>query len=137
MQVKQYSAGVVVVRRAETEWLFLILRCYRNWDFPKGRVENGESFVEAATREAAEETSIQDLEFNWGELYCDTAIYANGKVARYFVAQTKLVEINLPINPELGEAEHHEYKWVTFGEAEKTLPPRLLPILQWATKCIS
>ena len=36
------SAGVVVVRQAAAGWLFLMLRAYRNWDFPKGLVETGE-----------------------------------------------------------------------------------------------
>ena len=36
------SAGVVVVRNVQGSWLFLMLRAYRNWDFPKGLVEPGE-----------------------------------------------------------------------------------------------
>ncbi|MDE2264139.1 MAG: NUDIX domain-containing protein, partial [Gammaproteobacteria bacterium] len=36
------SAGVVVLRRGAAGWLFLMLRAYRNWDFPKGMVEPGE-----------------------------------------------------------------------------------------------
>jgi len=131
-EIKQYSAGVVVVRKIESQWLFLILRCYRNWDFPKGGLDADESFIDAAIRETEEETSITDLSFNWGDSYCDTAIYANGKVARYFIAQTEQSEITLPINPELGKAEHDEYQWATLDEARNVMPPRLQPILDWA-----
>ncbi len=33
------SSGVVVVNVARANVLFLLLRAYRNWDFPKGMVE--------------------------------------------------------------------------------------------------
>ena len=48
-------------------WLFLMLRAYRNWDFPKGLVESGEDPLAAARREVQEETLIEDLHFDWGE----------------------------------------------------------------------
>jgi bis(5'-nucleosidyl)-tetraphosphatase len=54
------SAGVVVVRRAGDQWLFLMLRAYRNWDFPKGVVEPGEDPFVAAQREVTEETTLSD-----------------------------------------------------------------------------
>jgi hypothetical protein len=38
----------------------------------------------------------------------------------------------LPVSPELGRPEHHEYRWVTYEEARSLLPLRLLPILEWA-----
>jgi hypothetical protein len=68
------SAGVVVVRR-DSGWRLLILRAYRNWDFPKGRVEPDEAPLDAAIRETAEEAAISDLAFNWGKAYCETAPY--------------------------------------------------------------
>jgi len=40
----------------------------------------------------------------------------------------------LPISPKLGIPEHHEWRRVSFDEAEKLLPPRLQPILAWARK---
>ena len=79
------SAGVVVVRQAASGWLFLMLRAYRNWDFPKGLVENGEDPLHAARREVTEETLIDDLQFAWGEHFFETAPYSRNKVARYYV----------------------------------------------------
>src|SRR5207302_6652648 len=67
-RMPRLSAGVVVVRRAAAECLFLLLRAYRNWDFPKGVVEPGEDPLAAARREVREETLIEDLQFNWGEV---------------------------------------------------------------------
>ena len=110
----------------------LILRAYRNWDFPKGRIDPGEAPLAAAKREAAEEADLTDLAFTFGEVYHDTAPYSGGKVARYYLAETKREDVMLPVSPELGVAEHHEGRWVDLDEAARLLPPRLQPTLAWA-----
>lgn len=129
-----FSAGVAVARRDNGGWRLLVLRAYRNWDFPKGMVEPGEFPLDAAIRETAEEAAISDLVFCWGEGYCETAPYRHGKVARYYLAETTQAFITLPVSPELGRPEHEEWRWVSFDEAECLLPPRLQPILAWARK---
>src|SRR6185436_6557770 len=45
------AAGAVVVRPADAGWRYLVLRCYRNWDFPKGIIEEHEAPLDAALRE--------------------------------------------------------------------------------------
>jgi len=130
------SAGVVVVRRAAEEWLFLMLRAYRNWDFPKGLVESGEDPLDAARREVAEETLIEDLSFSWGQCFVETAPYSRNKVARYYVAQTVSNDVTLPVRPELGRPEHHEWRWVGLDEALGMVSPRVEPIIHWAAKTI-
>ena len=114
-----------------------MLRCYRNWDFPKGRMDPGEEPFTAAKREAAEEAALTDLEFPFGEIYRDTAPYAGGKIARYYIAVTKQERITLPVSEELGRPEHHEGQWVSFKEAERLLPPRLQPILGWVREVLA
>jgi 8-oxo-dGTP pyrophosphatase MutT (NUDIX family) len=126
------SAGIVPVRRTPQGWRILILRAYRNWDFPKGVIAPGETPLEAAKREAAEEADLHDLAFPFGERYCDTAPYSGGKIARYFLAETKREDVSLPVSPELGRPEHHEGRWVELDEAQRLLPPRLQPVLAWA-----
>lgn len=128
------SAGVVVVRDGPAGPLFLILRAYELWDFPKGLVEAGETPLEAARRETREETGIDALEFAWGETFAETAPYSGGKVARYYVARTMSDAVVLPINPALGRAEHHEHRWVTFEELTQLLPRRLQPIVAWLAR---
>jgi len=130
------SAGVVVVRRTDT-WLFLMLRAYRNWDFPKGLVEAGEEPLQAAVREVQEETLIDALQFDWGEVYRETAPYANKKIARYYVARTAQAAVTLPVRPELGRAEHDEFRWVSFESGLALCSPRLDPILRWAAEVIA
>ena len=126
------SAGAVIARRSGGDWLLLVLRAYRNWDFPKGMVETGEEPFAAARRETAEETGLTDLEFPLGEEHCDTLPYAGGKIARYFLAETHAETVSLPISAELGRPEHDEWRWVSFDEAEDLLPPRLAIVLDWA-----
>jgi bis(5'-nucleosidyl)-tetraphosphatase len=127
------SAGVVVVRRDDSSWRVLLLRVYNYWDCPKGVVEPGEDPLATARREVLEETSIDDLEFRWGEEFIETAPYSNNKVARYYLAATARSDVKLPVSVELGRAEHHEFRWLTFDAADKLVVPRLRTVLQWAS----
>ncbi len=133
---KILSAGVVLIRRVDDQWRFLLLRAYRYWDFPKGKCERGEQPIAAAIRETEEETTITQLEFKWGEDYFETGPYAQGKVARYYIAETKQADVKLPVNPELGRAEHDEFKWVDYDTAERIVSPRVQQVLRWASRII-
>lgn len=126
------SAGVVVVRRFPEGWRLLVLRAYRNWDFPKGLVEEGEDFRETAEREVREEASLTDLAFHWGDAHKETLPYAGGKVARYYIAESTSGDVRLTIAEDLGRPEHDEFRWVSFKGAEDLLPPRLAIVLDWA-----
>ena len=126
------AAGVVVIRDAPDGPKVLLLRAYRNWDLPKGRLEPGETPLEGALREAREETGLDDLEFAWGEQSIDTEPYAGGKVVRFYVARSRSHVVTLPINPEIGRAEHHEFRWLSFPAALSLTVPRLQRVLRWA-----
>ncbi|MGE5257378.1 MAG: bis(5'-nucleosyl)-tetraphosphatase [Hyphomicrobiales bacterium] len=128
------SAGVIVVRRESGVWKFLLLRAYRNWDFPKGEVEAGESPLDTAIRETREETGITELNFRWGNVCRETEPYKHGtKIARYFLAETSQTAVIFAINPQIGGPEHHEYRWADATELRKLIPPRLVPVVKWAT----
>lgn len=126
------SSGVVVVNVANHKLKFLLLRAFRNWDFPKGLVEAGETPIEAALREVREETTLDDISFDWGAVYMDTGPYNKGKIARYYIARSNQTEVRLPVNPELGVAEHHEARWFDYHRALEMVSPRLVPVIQWA-----
>ena len=132
--VQKRAAGVVVVRDGPGGMLYLLLRAYRNWDLPKGRLEPDEAPLAGAIREAREETGIADLDFAWGEESIDTEPYAGGKVVRFFVARTTSESLVLPPSPELGRPEHHEYRWVSLREALALTVPRLQRVLRWAAE---
>ena len=126
------SSGAVVFRRTPRGIKLLVLRAYKNWDFPKGLVENAEDMLSAAKREVKEETGLTDVDYPFGDEFKETLPYANNKVARYYLAETDEHDIELPVSTALGRPEHHEFRWVSFDEAEELLAPRLVVILEWA-----
>ena len=131
------AAGAVVFRRSDKGIRLLVLRAYKNWDFPKGTIEPGEDALAAARREVEEETGLAALGYPFGDAFRETVPYANNKVARYYLAETDAEKIVLPVSPELGRPEHHEFRWVSFDEAEDLLPPRLAAVLEWAKKTLT
>ena len=126
------SAGVVISRKFPDETRYLLLRAFNYWDFPKGMVEDGEEPMAAAIREVQEETGLTGLDFRWGKGYQETPPYGIGKIARYYLAESREGEVFLPVNPELGRPEHEEFRWLTYDEAMSLLAPRLKTILNWA-----
>ena len=132
MTAKILSAGVVILRWHRDRYQYLLLRAYNYWDFPKGVVEAGETPLQAAIREVAEETAITDLNFRWGEIYRETRPYNHGhKIARYYIAETSATRVQLPVNPQLGRPEHSDFRWVTRDEALGLLTPRVRAIVIW------
>jgi 8-oxo-dGTP pyrophosphatase MutT (NUDIX family) len=131
------SSGVVVVSLAQRKLNFLLLRAYRNWDFPKGLVEAGEDPIDAALREVKEETTLDDLSFDWGTAFIETGPYNKGKISRYYIARSKETVVRLPVNPDLGRPEHHEACWVDFAKALSMVSPRLQPVVRWAHAIIN
>jgi 8-oxo-dGTP pyrophosphatase MutT (NUDIX family) len=126
------SAGAVVVSRTASEPRYLLLRAYRNWDFPKGLVEGGEEAFSAAVREVEEETGLAALEFPWGDAFFETPPYGRGKVARYHLALSRTERVVLRPNPASGITEHHEFRWLPYHAARALLGPRLVSVLDWA-----
>ena len=137
MNVPNRAAGAVVFRRSDRGVRLLVLRAYKSWDFPKGLIEPGEDALAAARREVLEETGLVELAYPFGDEFKETLPYSGNKVARYYLAETDAEKIELPVSPELGRPEHHEYRWISFDEAEDLLPPRLAVILEWAKKTIT
>ena len=135
-RVERLSCGAVVVRHADNGWLTLMLRAFRHWDFPKGIKETGETSLEAAVREIAEETGIRALDFPWGERFLDTGPYSRGKVARYYIVRTRREAIEMGISPETGQPEHHEARWMDFDTAYDVSAPRVRRVVQWARNVI-
>jgi 8-oxo-dGTP pyrophosphatase MutT (NUDIX family) len=134
---RRFSAGVVVVHVAGGAVQYLLLRAYKNWDFPKGLVEPGEQPLDAALREVREETTLENLAFDWGTDYVDTGPYNKGKISRYYLARSSATKVHLPVNPELGFPEHQEARWVGFETALTMVSPRLKPVVQWASDIIA
>jgi 8-oxo-dGTP pyrophosphatase MutT (NUDIX family) len=133
---EKLSCGVVLARQTEAGCVTLMLRAYHHWDFPKGIAEEGEEPMQAALRELQEETSIDTVEFEWGDRYMETGPYSRGKTARYYLASTGQESVVLGPSPDTGEPEHHEWRWVSFDEAHDLSAPRVREVVRWARQII-
>ncbi len=131
------SAGVVVVDWAKADTpSALCVRAYANWDFPKGKVDEGESIIEAAVRELMEETSLvvgSDVKLTGSA--APSVTYGKGKkskTATYFMAD-RISDTSpfLPVSPELGRPENDEYRWVPVTELSSLMPARLSPVVAY------
>jgi bis(5'-nucleosidyl)-tetraphosphatase len=130
------SAGVVIVRRFDDHYRYLLLRAGSYWDFSKGMVEPGEDPLAAAIREVEEETTLADLDFRWGHAFTETEPYGKNKIARYYIAESPQGEVFLPVSEELGKPEHDEFRWLEYDAVRGLLVPRVLAVLDWAGKMI-
>ncbi len=130
------SCGAVVVRQTPQGWRYLLLRAFNHWDFPKGLMEKGEEPKQAALREVREETTLDDLAFPWGEEYFETGPYSRGKVARYYLAETRRKDVAILPNPKTGGAEHVEFRWCALPEARRLAAPRVREVIGWAARKI-
>lgn len=133
---ERLSCGIVLGRPTDDGWYTLMLRAWRIWDFPKGMCEPGETPLQAARREVAEETGICELALQWGDTAIDTGPYNRGKTARYYLASTREDKVEMGISPLTGRPEHHEYRWMTFDEAYDISSPRVRSVVVWARQII-
>jgi 8-oxo-dGTP pyrophosphatase MutT (NUDIX family) len=60
--IAELAAGAVVVEPKEHRYLLLHEISEDRWCFPKGHVDPGETLLEAARREVAEESGMDDLD---------------------------------------------------------------------------
>ncbi len=139
------SAGVAVVdlnlEDPTAEPTVLCVRAYSNWDFPKGRLEEGESFTGAAIREVEEETTLQHgPDYILSGQPAGSVTYgtgANKKTATYYIGQRmSKKDPFLPVSEELGKPENDEWRWVPLSGLKALMPGRLQGIservIAWA-----
>jgi len=117
--IEQQSAGIITFYKKNHEMLYLILH-YKSghWDFPKGKLEPGETKEQAAHRELFEET---DLKATIIPGFQESLVYAfreRGKhiqkTVTFFVGQTHEQAIKL-------SREHQGYLWLPYEDACKKL----------------
>lgn len=123
-----HSAGVVLFREGE-ERSYLLLRSALTrrpvWEFPKGALEEGESEMEAAQREMAEETGLQASDYAVLDGFHEEEHYyfTRGagaerrliqKRVSYFLAEWRSGEVRL-------SPESTRYVWAPTTDAQRLL----------------
>jgi len=118
--VKMISAGVVAYRIIEGEITYLLLRNVKgHWDFPKGKIEQGEDQKTAALRELKEEAGIEaeisdDFSASFDFVYERTGGQKVHKTVHFFVGKALTFDIQL-------SREHNDFIWLVFDQAVERL----------------
>lgn len=133
---KVLFCGLVVLHHDGSRYRLLVLRAFSAWDFPKALVGDGEDPLAVAIRATREATGIEDLELNWGDEYRETVPHEDGSVSRYYMAQSKTMDVELSMPAGEGAGDDFEFRWVTADEAEDVLPPRLGLVLDWTVRML-
>ncbi len=114
------SAGIIVYCRIDNEVEYLLLHYSAgHWDFPKGKIEKGETKNQAALRELLEETGLYTkiqpgFEDRLSYFFYDFDGERAHKTVYFFVGQVKKQEIVL-------SHEHQGFDWLPFTLALKQL----------------
>ena len=119
---RQFSAGLVLYResRETQEREYLLLHYVSgHWDFPKGKIESGETKHQAAQRELMEETGLKaeilpGFEEQFTYWFRDFNGEMTQKTVFFFIGKTGHDEVVL-------SHEHKGYLWLTYQAALKKL----------------
>lgn len=118
---EERAAGFVLFRTESStrEYLVLRHRGQEYWAFPKGRVDPGESELQAAIREVMEETGVapgaQVVGFR---AQCQYSMARGGrrhnKIVTFFLAEARPTTIRL-------SGEHDDARWLPYSDARDVL----------------
>lgn len=126
----KYRKGIFAVVYAKTkkgkiEYLLLKRKLHwTGWEFPKGAVDGRETLLEAAKREAYEETGLKQLEidtfdfsgnYKYDKKYEDRDSIAGQTFEAVFAVEVQREQVRLD------SKEHSDYKWLDFEQAIKKL----------------
>jgi bis(5'-nucleosidyl)-tetraphosphatase len=113
--IEQRCAGIITYRKKDEEVFYLLLHYLSgHWDFPKGKLEPGETLLEAAHRELREETGLEAEIFPEFHESLQYVFKERGamidKTVTYFVGETDKEAVTL-------SREHVGYLWLSYEQA--------------------
>ena len=118
---KVRAAGGIVIRptqQGEPKIVVIHRRKHQDWSLPKGKLESGESWLDAAVREVEEETGfrVRPVRRVGSARYADSD--DRDKLVRYWLMELADGENGEGFEPN---REVDELRWVTPGEAVELL----------------
>lgn len=113
---KVKKAGCILINRKDNTIALVYREKYKDFSFPKGHLEEGETIEECALRETAEETKHDAHFLEKGPSHISKYITPNGEDVElfYFIAEDKGPSCNT-------STDTHTTFWVPIDEVEKML----------------
>jgi len=131
------AAGILLFHCQGENDDFLLLRHADRWDLPKGHCDQGETFLQTAMRETAEETGIAadqieidfrfQFELNYPVRYTDHPDKIFDKRVCYFLGY-------LNKKPRLRLTEHLSAKWFPWNPPHQIQKQTIDPLLRAVAK---
>jgi len=124
--IREKSAGIIVFRRHPQEGIQYLVLYHRGsyWNFPKGKMEAGESEMETALRETSEEAGFDNLKIidGWRQqtqfFFKEKRLGQEEFIKKDFILY--LSEVPMGVEPKMSH-EHNGYAWFDFKNAAKVL----------------
>ena len=122
--VRPIEAGGGLIRNPEGQYFFIFRR--GNWDLPKGKLDYGENFAEAAVREVEEETGLKSKILKDIQMTYHTYIYKNSlalKVTKWFLMESNSDQFTLQTDEDIDDG-----RFIDLDLAIDTLSPMYINI---------
>lgn len=126
--IREISAGIIIYRRHPQEGLQYLVLYHRGnyWNFPKGKLEEGEDDITAAKREIHEETGIAPDKFKimdgWRQK--TNFFFKENRGGKMMLIKKHFVMFLAETSPDTVvqlSPEHNGYAWLEYKMAVKYL----------------
>ncbi|MFN7447935.1 MAG: bis(5'-nucleosyl)-tetraphosphatase [Pirellula sp.] len=139
MRPQLYSSGFLVFRKSHenlglpqqrTTLEFLLMQHEERWDLPKGHLDLGESKKQAAIRELAEETGIQENAIQMDPDFVFTSQYWVNYDGERRLKELTVYLALLIRGSEITPTEHLGFRWFPFAPPHSIQSETIDPLLE-------